>query len=87
MAAKSSYVNSLDAEAKRRYCEKLSSVGLSTTDDPYLPANVGKYANDMTTWPKIEFSAISSPGQACTHKNSSFRGSRWMRLIISRLGM
>ena len=47
IAAKSSYVNSLDAEAKRRYCEKLSSVGLSTTDDPYLPANVGKYANDV----------------------------------------
>ena len=56
--AKSSYVNSLDAEAKRRYCEKLSSVGLSTTDDPYLPANVGKYANDMTTWPKIEYGNI-----------------------------
>ena len=35
----SSYFESLEAKAKGSYCEKLSCVGLSIQDDPYLPKN------------------------------------------------
>ena len=35
----SSYFESLDAKAKERYREKLSCVGLSIQEDPYLPTN------------------------------------------------
>ena len=35
-----SYFEPLEAKAKGRYCEKLSCVGLSIQDDPYLPKSV-----------------------------------------------
>lgn len=54
----STYVASLDVQAKRRYLEKLSCVGLSMSDDPYLSCNECKYVNDMTTWPRIEYGHI-----------------------------
>ena len=54
----STYVASLDAQAKQRYSEKLSCVGLSMADDPYLSSNDDKYVNDMTTWPSIEYGHI-----------------------------
>ena len=54
----SSYFESLDAKAKERYREKLSCVGLSIQDDPYLPTNDARFVNDMATWPRIEFGHI-----------------------------
>ena len=54
----SSYFESLDAKAKERFREKLSCVGLSIQDDPYLPTNDARFVNDMATWPRIEFSHI-----------------------------
>ena len=54
----STYVASLDAHAKRRYLEKLSCVGFSMSDEPYLSCNDHKYVNDMTTWPCIEYGHI-----------------------------
>ena len=35
----SNYVESLDTKARQRYSEKLSCVGLSMADDPYLSIN------------------------------------------------
>ena len=43
----SSYFESLEAKAKERYYEKLSCVGLSIQDDPYLPKNDARFVNDM----------------------------------------
>ena len=43
----SSYVASLEAKAKERYCGKLSCIGLSIQDDPYLPKNDARFVNDM----------------------------------------
>ena len=54
----SSYFESLDAKAKERYREKLSCVGLSIQDDPYLLTNHGRFVNNMATWPRIEFGHI-----------------------------
>ena len=48
----------MDAKAKERYREKLSCVGLSIQDDPYLPTNDARFVNDMATWPRIEFGHI-----------------------------
>ena len=45
----SSYFESLEAKAKGSYCEKLSCVGLSIQDDPYLPKNDARFVNDMAT--------------------------------------
>ena len=56
--ASSSYFESLETKAKKRYCEKLSCVGLSIHDDPYSPRNDGRFANDMASWPQIEFGHI-----------------------------
>ena len=54
----SNYFESLDAKAKERYHEKLSCVGLSIQDDPYLPTNNARFVNDMANWPWIEFGHI-----------------------------
>ena len=54
----SRYFESLKEKAKERYREKLSCVGLSIQDDPYLPANNARFVNDMATWPRIEFGHI-----------------------------
>ena len=43
----SSYFESLEAKAKGKYCGKLSSVGLSIQDDPYLPKNDARFVIDM----------------------------------------
>ena len=47
--ASGSYFESVEAKAKGRYCEKLSCVGLSIQDDPYLPKNDARFVNDMAT--------------------------------------
>jgi len=49
---------SLDVRAKQCYLEKLSCVGLSINDDPYLESNQGRFANDMTTSPVLEYGHI-----------------------------
>ena len=56
----SDYFRSLEAPAKRRHVEKLSIVGFSLEDDPYLPKNEVRFSDDMTTWPQIEFGNIST---------------------------
>ena len=43
----SSYFESLEAKAKVKYCEKLSCVGLSIQDNPYLPKHDARFVNDM----------------------------------------
>ena len=43
----SKYFESLEVKAKERYREKLSCVGLSIQDDPYLPKNDARFINDM----------------------------------------
>ena len=52
------YYESLEAKAKQWYREKLSCMGLSIQDDPYLLTNNGRFVSDMTTWPRIEFGDI-----------------------------
>ncbi len=54
----STYFESLKDKEKERYAEKLSFVGLSIEDDPYLPESEGKFKADMTTWPTIEYGHI-----------------------------
>ena len=44
----SSYFESLEAKAKERYREKLSCVGLSIEDDPYLPTNDARFVQTKT---------------------------------------
>ncbi len=51
----STYFDSLKDKEKERYAGKLSCVGLSIEDDPYLPESEGKFKADMTTWPTIEY--------------------------------
>ena len=43
----SSNFESLEAKAKRKYCENLSCVGLSIQDYLYLPKNDARFVNDM----------------------------------------
>ena len=43
----SSYFESLEAKAKGKYREKLSCVGLSIQDNPYLPKHDARFVNDM----------------------------------------
>ena len=42
-------IESLEAKAKGRYCEKRSYIGLSIQDDSYLPKNDARFVNDMAT--------------------------------------
>ena len=42
----SSYFEFLETKAKEMYREKLSYVGLSIQDDPYLPKNDARFVND-----------------------------------------
>ena len=56
--ATNSYFETLEATARQQYKEKLSCVGLSISDDPYLTSNEGRFANDMASWPRIEYGHI-----------------------------
>ena len=42
----SSYFESLEAKTKEMYREKLSCVGLSIQDDPYLPKNDARFVGN-----------------------------------------
>ncbi len=78
----STYFESLKDKEKERYAEKLSCVGLSIEDDPYLPESEGKFKADMTTWPTIEYGHIfvyfiRSEGLEYTPRNSYCHGNSW----------
>ena len=49
----SSYFESLEAKAKGKYCEKLSYIGLSIQDNPYLPKHDARLVNDKAVEPGI----------------------------------
>ena len=51
----SDYFTSLDPVARKRYVERLNLLGLDQSGDPYADSNSGKFANDMTKWPPVEF--------------------------------
>ena len=52
----SSYFESLDWQGKKRYKEKLETVGLSLEANPY--SSDDRFSTDMTSWPKIEYGHI-----------------------------
>ena len=51
-------MDGLDLVAKERYKQKLESVGLQVSDDPYLEANSHRFRDDMSLWPRIEYGHI-----------------------------
>ena len=51
-------MDGLDLVAKKRYKQKLESVGLQVSDDPYLEANSHRFRDDMSLWPRIEYGHI-----------------------------
>ena len=54
----SDYFTSLDPVARKRYVERLNLLGLDQSGDPYADSNSGKFANDMTKWPPVEFGHV-----------------------------
>ena len=54
----SAYYSGLEAPAKRRYGENLSSVGLSIQDDPFFDGNKFKFYDNMANWPRIDYGHI-----------------------------
>ena len=52
------YFLQLDPVAKARYAEKLQLVGLSEQEDPYKLWEDGKFKDDMTMWPSVEYGHI-----------------------------
>ena len=38
---------------KERYKQKLGSVGLTLSDDPFMNDNDHRFSNDMSLWPLI----------------------------------
>ena len=54
----SDYYLSLDPVAKARYDKKLEVLGLGQQDDPYAVGNAGKFVQELTHWPPIEYGHI-----------------------------
>ena len=50
------YFQSLQPTAREQYITKLGLLGLSKSEDPY--ANEGKFVDNMTLWPSMEFGHI-----------------------------
>ena len=52
------------ASEKERYKQKLESVGLTLSDDPFMKDNNHRFSDDMTLWPRIKYGHIfdQSPG-------------------------
>ena len=46
------------ASEKERYKQKLESVGLTLSDDPFMKDNDHRFSDDMTLWPRIEYGHI-----------------------------
>ena len=43
------------ASKKERYKQKLESVGLTLSDDPFMKDNDHRFGDDMALWPRIEY--------------------------------
>ncbi len=54
----SEYIQGLDPIARVRYGEKLKMLGLTEQEDPYSSRNEGKFADDMSLWPPVEYGHI-----------------------------
>ena len=54
----SAYFSGLKARPKQWYSEKLSSVGLSIQDDPFLERNKLRFYDNMASWPRIEYNHV-----------------------------
>ena len=52
------YMDGVDLVAKERYKQKLESVGLLLSEDPYLESNSHRFSDDMSLWPRIESMGI-----------------------------
>ena len=55
-AQEQEYFQSLQPTAREQYITKLGLLGLSKSEDPY--ANEGKFVDNMTLWPSVEFGHI-----------------------------
>ena len=42
------------ASEKERYKQKLESVGLTLSDDPFMKDNDHRFSDDMTLWQRID---------------------------------
>ena len=76
----SGYFESLDWQGKKRYKEKLETVGLSLEDDLYCSDE--RFSSDMTSWPKIEYGHIFAYFITRPPSKNSFLGSNWRPTII-----
>ena len=54
----SSCLSKLDPVAKTRYFAKIQLVGLTASEDPYEMWKEGKFEEDMTLWPPVEYGHI-----------------------------
>ena len=54
----SSCLSALDPVAKTRYFSKIQLVGLTASEDPYEMWKEGKFEEDMTLWPPVEYGHI-----------------------------
>ena len=61
--------------AKERYKQKLESVGLLLSDDPYVESNSHRFSDDMSLWPRMEYGPISLNDLARIPRSSCFHGS------------
>ena len=43
---------------KERYKQKLESVGLTLSNDPFMKDNDHRFSDDMSLWPRIEYGNI-----------------------------
>ena len=46
------------ASERERYKQKLESVRLTLSDDPFMKDNHHRFSDDMTLWPRIEYGHI-----------------------------
>ena len=54
----SSCLSTIDAVAKTRYLAKIELVGLTASEDTYEMWKEGKFEEDMTLWPPVEYGHI-----------------------------
>ena len=52
------YFKALAPIAQRRYIAKLQLLDLAEEDDPYAQQNSGKFVDDMSKWPAVEYGNI-----------------------------
>lgn len=54
----SDYFRSLDQTSKARYILKLKIIGLKEAEDPHALENTGRFTDDMSLWPQVEYGHI-----------------------------